>query len=177
MPMQHREADRRQLWDIESKVFQTGFSHSRKDWLKESLGHPTVLVTRFSEHVLPLLQRDPRTNLEGNTIYSLICRRTPGCDFCKRTETMRATSSRNQERREGRTPRATTFWVVVAEDHKVPNEEKESPLHYRYAAVIQGIATQWIQTIRAKNKTPQNTMRSLQRFLLPQSKPGVIYLQ
>ena len=34
--MQHRETERRQLEETESKIFRTGFDHLRKDWPKES---------------------------------------------------------------------------------------------------------------------------------------------
>ena len=37
MQMQHRETERRQLRETESKIFQTGFNHSRNDWQKENI--------------------------------------------------------------------------------------------------------------------------------------------
>ena len=49
MPTQHRETDRRLLRETESKIVQTGLSHSRKDWWMEDLHH------------LEVLERDPRT--------------------------------------------------------------------------------------------------------------------
>ena len=67
MQMQHRETDRRQLRETLGKIFQTGFSHLRKDWRKENLDHAAVLVKPFPKHFLHISQRDFRTNLEGNT--------------------------------------------------------------------------------------------------------------
>ena len=64
MQMQHRETDRRQLRETLGKIFQTGFSHLRKDWRKENLDHAAVLVKPFPKHFLHISQRDFRTNLE-----------------------------------------------------------------------------------------------------------------
>ena len=44
-----------------------------------------------------------------------------------------------------------------------------------YAVVVQDLATQWIQAYPCKNKTSQETQRSLQKFLEPERKPKVIY--
>ena len=40
---------------------------------------------------------------------------------------------------------------------------------------VQDLATQWIQAYPCKNKTSQETQRSLQKFLEPERKPKVIY--
>ena len=40
---------------------------------------------------------------------------------------------------------------------------------------MQDLATQWIQAYPCKNKTSQETQRSLQKFLEPERKPKVIY--
>ena len=45
----------------------------------------------------------------------------------------------------------------------------------RYAVVVQDLATQWIQSYPCKNKTSQETQRSLQKFLEPERNPKVIY--
>ena len=67
MQMQHRETECRQLRETESKMFQTGLGRSRKDWWKVSRDHAAVLVKQLPKHVLHASQRDPGTNLEGNT--------------------------------------------------------------------------------------------------------------
>ena len=41
--------------------------------------------------------------------------------------------------------------------------------------MVQDLATQWIQAYPCKNKTSQETQRSLQKFLEPERKPKVIY--
>ena len=46
---------------------------------------------------------------------------------------------------------------------------------HRCAIVVQDLATQWIQSYPCKNKTSQETQRSLQKFLEPDRKPKVIY--
>ena len=41
--------------------------------------------------------------------------------------------------------------------------------------MVQDLATQWIQAYLHKNKTSQETQRSLQKFLEPERKPKVTY--
>ena len=50
-------------------------------------------------------------------------------------------------------------------------ESRKSPICSRGA----GLGTQWIQAYPCKNKTSQETRRSLQKFLEPDRKPKVIY--
>ena len=42
-------------------------------------------------------------------------------------------------------------------DHKVLHEEGESRDNHQYAAVVQDLATQWIQSYLSKTKTSQET--------------------
>ena len=51
----------------------------------------------------------------------------------------------------------------------------ESRNNHRYAVVVQDLASQWIQSFACKNKTSQETQRSLQKFLEPERNPKVIY--
>ena len=67
------------------------------------------------------------------------------------------------------------FGDLITADHKVPSDNCESPNNHRYAVVVQDEATQWIQAYPCKNKTSQETQRSLQKFLEPERKPKVIY--
>ena len=60
-------------------------------------------------------------------------------------------------------------------DHKIPSDTCESRNNHRYPVVVQDLATQWIQTYPCKNKTSQETQRSLQKFLEPERKPKIIY--
>ena len=63
------------------------------------------------------------------------------------------------------------FGDLITADHKVLSEGCESRNNHRYAVVVQDLATQWIQAYPCKNKTSQETQRSLQKFL----EPKVIY--
>ena len=67
------------------------------------------------------------------------------------------------------------FGDLITADHKVLSENCESRNNHRYAIVVQDLATQWIQAYPCKNKTSQETQRSLQKFLEPGRKPKVIY--
>ena len=67
------------------------------------------------------------------------------------------------------------FGDLITADHKVLSDNCESRDNHRYAVVVQDLATQWIQAYPCKNKTSQDTQRSLQKFLEPEWKPKVIY--
>ena len=71
--------------------------------------------------------------------------------------------------------RAANFGDLITADHKVLSDNCESRNNHRYAVVVQDLATQWIQAYPCKNKTSQETQRSLQKFLEPERKPKVIY--
>ena len=93
------------------------------------------------------------------------------CEICQRTKITR-TPCRT---RIGRAvPRAENFGDLITADHKVVSEGCESRNNHRYA-VVQDVATQWIQSYPCKTKTSQETERSLQKFLEPNRKPKVIY--
>ena len=94
------------------------------------------------------------------------------CEICKRTKITRASC----RRRNGEAvPRADNFGDLITADHKVLSDNCESRNNHRYAVVVQDLATQWIQAYPCKNKTSQETQRSLQKFLEPERKPKVIY--
>ena len=94
------------------------------------------------------------------------------CEICKRTKITRATC----RRRNGEAvPRAVNFGDLLTAHHKVLSDNGESRNNHRYAVVVQDLATQWIQAYPCKNKTSQETQRSLQMFLEPERKPKVIY--
>ena len=93
-------------------------------------------------------------------------------EICKRTKITRAPC----RRRNGEAvPRAVNFGDLITADHKVLSDNCESRNNHRYAVVVQDLATQWIQAYPCKNKTSQETQRSLQKFLEPERKPKVIY--
>ena len=94
------------------------------------------------------------------------------CEICKRTKITRAPCRR---RKGEAVPRAEKFGDLITADHKVLSDNCESRNNHRYAVVVQDLATQWIQSYPCKNKTSQETQRSLQKFLEPERKPKVIY--
>ena len=94
------------------------------------------------------------------------------CEICKRTKITRAPCRR---RKGEAVPRADNFGDLMTADHKVPSDNCDSRNNHRYAVVVQDLATQWIQAYPCKNKTSQETQRSLQKFLEPERKPKVIY--
>ena len=94
------------------------------------------------------------------------------CEICKRTKITRAPCRR---RKGEAVPRADNFGDLITADHKVLSDKCESRNNHRYAVVVQDLATQWIQAYPCKNKTSQETQRSLQKFLEPERKPKVIY--
>ena len=94
------------------------------------------------------------------------------CKICQRTKITRAPC----RRRNGEAvPRAVNFGDLITADHKVLSDNCESRNNHRYAVVVQDLATQWIQAYPCKNKTSQETQRSLQNILEPNRKPKVIY--
>ena len=94
------------------------------------------------------------------------------CEICKRTKITRAPCRR---RNGGAVHRAANFCDLITADHKVLSDNCESRNNHRYAVVVQDPTTQWIQAYPCKNKTSQETQRSLQKFLEPERNPKVIY--
>ena len=94
------------------------------------------------------------------------------CEICKRTKITRAPCRR---RKGEAVPRADNFGDLITADHKVLSDNCESRNNHRYAVVVQDLATQWIQAYPCKNKTSQETQRSLQKFWEPDRNPKVIY--
>ena len=94
------------------------------------------------------------------------------CEICKRTKITRAPC----RRRNGEAvPRADKFGDLITADHKVLSDNCGSRNNHRYAVVVQDLATQWIEAYPCKNKTSQETQRSLQKFLEPDRNSKVIY--
>ena len=86
-----------------------------------------------------------------------------------------APSSRTSNSPGGAVLRAANFGDLITADQKVFSESCESRDNHRYAVVVQDSATQWIQAYPCKTKTSQETQRSLQKFLEPDTKPKAIY--
>ena len=117
----------------------------------------------------PITKR--REDLGKHSVYAHFPK-DRNCEICKRTKITRAPC----RRRNGEAvPRADNFGDLITADHKVLSDNCESRNNHRYAVVVQDLATQWIQAYPCKNKTSQETQRSLQKFLEPERKPKVIY--
>ena len=112
-----------------------------------------------------------REDLGKHSVYTHFLK-DRNCEICKRTKITRAPC----RRRNGEAvPRAANFGDLITADHKVLSDNCESRNNHRYAVVVQDLATQWIQAYPCKNKTSQETQRSLQKFLESERKPKVIY--
>ena len=84
------------------------------------------------------------------------------CEICKRTKITRAPC----RRRKGEAVlQAANFGDLITADHKVLSDNCESRNNHRYAVVVQDVATHWIRAYPCKNKTSQETQRSLPKFL------------
>ena len=117
----------------------------------------------------PIFKR--REDLGKHSVYTHFPK-DRNCEICQRTKITRAPS---RTRNGGAVPRAEYFGDMITADHKVLSDNCESRNNHRYAVVVQDLATQWIQAYPCKNKTSQETQRSLQKFLEPERKPKVIY--
>ena len=128
--------------------------------------------TSKSSHELPM---EPRAKVElGSGKHSVFMHFTkdPNCDICLKTKITRSSC----RRRAGTVvPRAEHFGDMITADHKVLSEESESRNNYRYAVVVQDLATQWIQSYPCKTNTSQETQKNPMKFLEPTRKPNVIY--
>ena len=96
------------------------------------------------------------------------------CEICWRTKITRAPCRR---RIGGVVPRAKFFGDLITADHKVLSDNCECRNNHRYAVVVQDLATQWTQAYPCKTETSQETQKSLQKFLEPERKPKVIYIE
>ena len=118
---------------------------------------------------------DPERPMKVTRRKYSICIHFPedqNCEVCKGTKITRVPCRR---RIGGAVPRAENFGDLITADHKVLSESCKSRNNHRYAVVVQVLAAQWIQAYPCKNKTSQETQRSLQKFLQPDRKPKVIY--
>ena len=101
-------------------------------------------------------------------IFKTLFPKDRNCEICQRTKITRAPCRR---RNGGAVPRAENFGDLITADHKVLGDNCESRNNHRYAVVVQDLATRWIQAYPCKNKTSQETQRSLQKILEPERKP------
>ena len=76
--------------------------------------------------------------------------RDRNCEIRKRTKITRAPC---RKRGGDAVPRAENFGDLITSDHNVLNEGGKSRHNHRYAAVVQDLTTQWIQSYPCKTKT------------------------
>ena len=111
-----------------------------------------------SSHELPV---EPRAKVVPGSGKHSVCTHFPkdrNCDICLRTKITRAPC----RRRTGTVvPRGEIFGDLVTADHKVLSEGCESRNNHRYAVVVQDLATQWLQSYRAKQKLLRKPRRAL----------------
>ena len=104
---------------------------------------------------------EPRAKVEpgsGKHSVSTHFLKEPNCDICLKTKITRISC----RRRAGTVvPRAEHFGDLITADHKVLSEESEPRNNHQYA-VVQDLATQWIQSYPCKTKISQETQWSLQ---------------
>ena len=115
-------------------------------------------------------ERARSVDLGKNSVYTHFPK-DRNCEICQRTKITRALCRRCIG---GAVPRAENFGDLITADHKDLSEGCESRSSYRYAVVVQDMATPWNQSYPCKTKTSQETQRSLQKFLEPNRKPKVI---
>ena len=151
--------------------------HDLPDWLQEFTEN--LVVERSPEHRDSHASSSHESSSEPQRkVVSgehSICTHFPkdrNCEIRKRTKITRA---RCRKRTGEAIPRPENFGDLTTADHKVLSEGCESRTNHRYAVVVKDLATQWIQSYPCKNKTSQETQRSLQKFLELNRKPKVIY--
>ena len=125
-----------------------------------------------SSHEVSLEPTTKRREDSGKHSVHTHFRKDRNCEICKRTKITRAPC----RRRNGEAVRrAANFGNLITADGKVLSDNCESRNNHRCAVVVQDLATQWIQAYPCKNKTSQETQRSLEKFLEPERNPKVIF--
>ena len=93
------------------------------------------------------------------------------CEICTSTKIARAPC---RKRTGYQVPRAETIDALTTADHKVLSEDCESRINHRCAVVVQDLVTEWLQSYPYKTTSPQETEKSLRKFLEPTDEPKVI---
>ena len=124
------------------------------EWLQPFTDNLDYLETHVSAHSSERENSDSEGSAKVVTQERehSICTHFPkdrNCDVCLRTKITRVLCRR---RHEGHIPRAEMFGDLLSVDHKVVNEGSEFRNNHRYTVVVQGLATQWIQSYPCKNQ-------------------------
>ena len=167
---------------------QSDLLHVLRDWLqefRENLVDETISTepwgdpehgspdTSKSSHELPMESRAKVEPDSGKHDVYTHFPKDPNCDVCLKTKITGASC----RRRTGTVvPTAEKFGDLITADHNFFSEGCESRNIHRYAVAVQDLATQWLQSYPCKTKTSQETQKTLQKFLEPNRKPKVIYI-
>ena len=98
--------------------------------------------------------------------------RDPNCEVCKLTKTTRAPCRNRPDARWDRVHHPQPFEDLLPADHKVLTEENECLLQHSCAVVGQDLFFFLSKVTQRKNKIAQETMTSLQKFVLPDQESG-----
>ena len=134
-----------------------GYRNSKRNLVDESTstepwGNPEQRSqdTSRSSNELPM---EPRANVEpGSGKHSVYMHfpKDPNCDICLKTKITRA----SYRKRTGTVvSKAEYFRDLITAVHRVISEESEARNNYRYAVVVQDLATHWIQSYPCKSKS------------------------
>ena len=77
----------------------------------------------------------------------------PNFEICRQTMITRGPCKINPCHRADRQQRVDNFWDIIPADHVIVKEENESRLQYCFSAVVQILATLWIQSSICKKKS------------------------
>ena len=138
----------------------------KREWLQEF--RENLVDDRVPEHRDSHASSSHEVSLEPTRSHFPKDR---NCDICLRTK---ITWDSCRKRIGTVVPNAENFGDLTTADHKVLSEGCKSRNNHQYA-VVQDLATQWLQSCPCKTKTSQETQKNLQKVLEPTRKPKVIY--
>ena len=136
-----------------SEEVQGNLSHDLPEWLQEfrhGLVDESVPEHRDASNSSHELSSEPRAKVVSGK-HSIFTHfpKDRNCDICLRTKITRASCRKCTGTV---VHRAENFGDLTTADHKVLNGKGGSRNNHRYAAVVQDLATQWIQSIPMKTK-------------------------
>ena len=150
-------------------IYQSACKNSRRIlWMKEFLNTETHTRVLLMDHLLSHRENWHR----ASTVFTLISRKT---EISRSVRGLKLQGLRAEDVLVLHVSRAENYDDLIRADHEGLSEGCESRNNYRYAVVVQDLATQWIQSYPCETKTFQETERNLQKFLEPTRKPKVIY--
>ena len=135
------------------------------------MDHPGSAGATIPKTPPPQIPARPSNKSVGKTIYLIIFRRTPIVTYANASKPTRAPCRRNPERREDKIPHATNLEIQLQQITKFSMKRTN-----RHCIIdMRSWFKNWPQSSRCRNKTAQDTMKSVQRFLDPESTLAVTY--